>query len=197
MRKLFILLIIIPFIALAGCNLTGDGGLFSGNLTMKLTDDPINLDGKTVESINVTITKVEVSKGTEEEDDAEWITVIDEKQKYDLMKLQDGNWDFLAEDVSLEAGQYNQIRIHVTRENTITFENDSTEYDLKIPSAAESGVKLVGTFTVVAGQETEVVVDFDAEESVHVTGEGRYIMRPTIRMVENPDLEEEPVENES
>jgi hypothetical protein len=165
---------------------------------MKLTDDPINLDGKTVESINVTITKVEVSKGTEEEDDAEWITVIDEKQKYDLMKLQDGNWDFLAEDISLEAGQYNQIRIHVTRENTITFENDSTEYDLKIPSAAESGVKLTGAnFIVEAGQETEVVVDFDADESVHVTGEGRYIMRPTIRMVENPDLEEEPVENES
>lgn len=198
MRKLFILFLIIPIIAIVGCNLSGDGGLFSGSVTMKLTDAPLTLEGKTVQSVNVTITKVEVSKGTEEEDDTEWITLLEEEKKYDLMKLQDGKWDFLAQDVSLEAGKYNQIRIHVTKENTITFEDDTTAYDLTIPSGTETGVKFNGTFTVVAGGDTEVAVDFDASESVIVTGDGRYIMRPAFRIVEDlEELQDEPVDNAS
>lgn len=192
MRKVLILFSIIAVLAFAGCDMFTGTGL----LTMKLTDAPLELDGKTVATIEVTITKVEVSKATEEgAEDGEWITVIDEEQDYDLMKLRDGSWDFLAEEVSLDAGQYNQIRIYVNEDNIITFENESTEYDLKIPSGTQSGVKLVGTFDVTAGEETEVVVDFDAQKSVTVSSDGNYILKPTIKMVTDPDLEDEPTES--
>lgn len=46
-----------------------------------------------------------------------------------------------------------------------------------------------------AGEETEVVVDFDAEKSVTVNGNGEYILKPTIKMVNDPDLEADPVES--
>lgn len=172
----------------------------TGTLSLYLTDAPLILEnGEVVEQILVTINEVRVSRGVadsdmdtdtegepvdpdEDEDTAEWIIITSDPVEYDLMQLQDGVTELLSgESVQLEAGKYNQIRLIVATDNKIVFEGDTTEYDLKIPSGTQSGVKLTGGFLIEEGVETEITLDFDAQESVHSTATG-YILKPTIKI---------------
>ena len=193
--KLWLLAIVVAGLAL-GCSLLGGG---EGTLRLKITDSPIELDGQVVEQINVTIIEVKVSRGMQAEEefkggeegdeadpdddsDAEWITISDEEQEFDLMELRDGATEVLGE-AELDAGRYNQIRLVLQGNNTIKFEGDETLYDLKIPSGTQSGVKLTGGFYVENGKDTEITVDFDADKSVKEKGGGdTYKLKPTIKI---------------
>lgn len=206
MKNGFLILMVFILIGsiFISCNVGNRNG--TGTLILKLTDTPILLDGKTVEAINVTIGEVKVSRGGEDledlqegaksaeydpgaESDGGWIIISDEIQPFDLMNLRDGATVVLGE-VELEEGRYNQIRLIVDENNTIKFEGDETLYDLKIPSGTKTGVKLVGGFTIVADKETEITLDFDAEESVSEKGlEGYYFLKPTIKVHKTKESE--------
>jgi len=196
MRKLLFMLIFIPFIF--SCNIISNG---TGSITFQLTDAPLLIEGAEVEQLLVTINEIKVSRGTGEEDleegeiseeadegeeesrgDAEWVTIEDTPQEFDLMKLRDGASEIIGSaEVPLEAGKYNQIRLIVEGDNTIKFTGDDTLYDLKIPSGTSSGVKLTGGFEIIDGQTLEILLDFDAEESVHAAS-GEYILKPVIKI---------------
>ena len=63
---------------------------------------------------------------------------------------------------------------------------DGTPQNLTIPSGAQTGIKLVGGFTIDPDVITEIAVDFDVARSLHESppGSGDYILRPTIRLVQ-------------
>jgi hypothetical protein len=44
----------------------------------------------------------------------------------------------------------------------------------------QSGLKLNHEFTIEGGQIYEITLDFDAARSVHLTGNGQYMLRPVI-----------------
>ena len=193
--------ITICFISLSllfGCNLFES----KGTLTINLTDAPLIIDQKIVTAINVTINEIKVSRGInyetipEEEnveiigdetdpliDDTtvEWITISSTPQNFNLLELQNGITDIIGSAI-LETGRYNQLRLIVNRDNTITFEGDETLYDLKIPSDIQSGVKLTGGFIINKDTTTIITLDFDAQQSVHIAS-GEYILQPTIKII--------------
>lgn len=79
---------------------------------------------------------------------------------------------------------YTQVRLILSEEageNWVVDENDVVHH-LTIPSGAQTGVKLVsGQFTIVAGQISTLLLDFNAAASVHEAGaSGNWIMRPTV-----------------
>ena len=49
----------------------------------------------------------------------------------------------------------------------------------------QSGLKLNRGFDVPAGGSADFTIDFDLHKSVHMTGSGSYMLRPTLRMVDN------------
>ena len=54
---------------------------------------------------------------------------------------------------------------------------------LKVPSGAQSGIKLNANFTVQPDQVTDLLLDFDACKSVVVAGNsGQYLLKPVIRV---------------
>ena len=53
---------------------------------------------------------------------------------------------------------------------------------LTVPSGQQSGLKAFGTFEVPSGGLVEVVLDFDAARSIHVTGNGRHMLKPVLRL---------------
>lgn len=61
--------------------------------------------------------------------------------------------------------------------------NSNEVVELDIPSGESSGIKIKGEFLVAPGLSTKVVLDFDANESIHETGNGKFIMKPVIRIV--------------
>jgi hypothetical protein len=100
-----------------------------------------------------------------------------------LLALTGGVSETLAEGATLPAGTYGQLRLVLGAGNTVKL-RDGAVHALKVPSGAQSGVKLNVHFEVAPGTTKDVFVDFDAHRSifVHRAGNsGRYLMRPVVR----------------
>jgi len=65
---------------------------------------------------------------------------------------------------------------------------DGKEHDLRIPSGDETGLKLNHSFVIAAGGESSFTIDFDLRKSVHMTGNGEYKLRPTLRIVDHAEM---------
>lgn len=59
---------------------------------------------------------------------------------------------------------------------------DSVLYDLKTPSAQQSGLKLNVQEEIIAGEAYAYVIDFVVEKSIVETGNGKYILKPVIKV---------------
>ena len=161
----------------SGCIQSG-----SGILVLQITDVPSDLN---ISKALVNISSVEVHKadfGADDNDsddndsDAGWRTLVNESLTFDLIQLIDVK-EVFDEEV-LSAGWYTQIRLIVDRA-LVTI--DGIEYDLKIPSKK---VKLISPFEIVANETTTLTLDFDVYKSIHQTGNDKYIMKPTIKVIE-------------
>ena len=93
----------------------------------------------------------------------------------------------------LPAGHYTQIRLVVTNA-TIYFDNASTGAACSTTVAAPAGrnaavtipsgeVKLNREFDLMATNATTMLLDFDGDQSIKETGNGRYMMSPVINIV--------------
>ncbi len=174
-------------------------GSGKGTLILRITDKPSDLD---LERVEVTISNIQVhiaeyySEGNETgnetgnytENGGSWITVVEEAQTFDLIEIEDVT-EFLGS-AELDAGKYTQVRLNV---DSAFATINGTDHDLKIPSG---NVKLVNEFDIEENETTTLTLDFDAQESVHASGKD-YIMRPTIRILEDSDdIEDEDDEEE-
>jgi len=178
-KKVLILTIISTIIGatiFSGCIQTG-----TGQLVLKITDAPGDLN---ITRANVTISHIRVhrSAGDGNESDNEtagWITIVDgnyTNQTFDLLSLQNVT-AFLAS-ANLSAGWYTQIRLYVEKA-VVTI--NGVEYDCKIPS---NTIKLIKPFRISENETTTLILDFDVRESVHETGIGKYIFKPTIKIIQ-------------
>ena len=138
-----------------------------GMLKLSLTDKPIT----GLQQVWVTITNIEVRKSS----GGAWTSFAATADSVDLLKLK--NAEQVLQSHQLDPGSYNGIRLDVTEGHII--ESDGTRCDLKIPS---SKIEIPLNFQITANKETDVVLDFNADKSVHVveTGNGQCIMRPVI-----------------
>ncbi len=163
---------ILKYILVVSGLLTGEEG--TGKLIMQLTDAPgLNI---TKALVNISQVRVHYAGTTQNGTNGTWIVVVNESQTFDLVQLQNAT-DVLGE-VNLSAGWYTQIRLSVDKA-LVTI--DGIEYDLKIPS---KNVKLITPFLVEENETLTLTLDFDVQKSVHKTGNGRYIMRPTIKVIQ-------------
>jgi hypothetical protein len=177
--------------AVIGCG--GGGGTDSGGtgtLSLSLTDAAT----PDYEAVVVTIDRVEVHLGGNEANPNNWKTVVQDKRTYNLLDLVNGVQDFLGEE-ELEAGLYTQMRLIIGSEpdvplvhpfaNYIILAGTETIHSLFIPSGPETGIKLVKNFTIVEGQDTELILDFDAARSVVKAGvSDLWLLKPTIKVLD-------------
>lgn len=180
-------------LALTGC---GDGGSGSatGALTVGVTDAPIDrADAVTVEFTGITVKPAEgepqLIELPDDNDDGE-----PDPETVTLTDLTGENRAVLLEEVTVPAGDYAWIRLHVEAkkgvlDSTITLEDGSGPYSLYVPSGAESGLKLVGGLSVPEDGNQDVTVDFDLRKSVHKPEIGTdYYLRPTLRLVDTSEI---------
>ena len=162
-------LVLISTIFFAGCINTE-----KGTLLLKITDAPGDLN---ISEALVTISFVEVHIAAGGNNSVgEWVTVINESQQFDLIQLENVT-DILGSQ-TLEIGIYTQIRLHVD-EALVTIDN--VQYNLEIPSKT---VKLIHQFIIEPEDTTTLILDFDVQESVHKTGSDKYILHPTIKVIQ-------------
>ena len=172
----------------------GSSGVETGTVSVALTDSACS----TYKAIYVTIDEVQVNKNDGSSNgNSGWQTVATPMKTYNLYSLVNGVTEVLGEE-DLAEGTYHQIRLIIGKqaesENNINGDphpaanyvlfNDNTYESLKIPSGFQTGVKIVHNFEVAADSYVELVLDFVACKSVVETGGGKYILKPTIKVIE-------------
>ena len=172
---LFFTVLIVSFY---GCG--GGGGAGSGQLNLSITDAPV--DGAS--AVVVTFTGVEIQPANGSRLDFDFKA----PQMIDLMQLTQGISTTLLNGEVIPAGQYSWIRLKVDIVNSYITINGA-DLPLRIPSAAQTGLKLNRGFNIATNGISNFTVDFDLRKSVHLP-EGvnsDYILRPTLRIID--DLE--------
>ena len=100
---------------------------------------------------------------------------------YNLLDFVNGT-DTLIAGGPVPAGKIEQVRVILGPNNSVVV--DSVTYPLSTPSAQQSGLKLQVHRDFSAGLAYVVLLDFDAQQSIVQTGNGRYILKPVIRVVD-------------
>ena len=94
---------------------------------------------------------------------------------FDLLKVK-GIEEFFGE-AEVEAGKYTQMRLIVDKAEVALGDNEPQEAE--VPSQK---LKFVRPFDVVPGEVTTILIDFDADKSVTVTGAGKIIVKPVVKL---------------
>lgn len=156
-----------------------------GKLGIGVTDAPVDR----AENVVVRCTGIEVKPASGN------ATVInfDTPKDIDLLALQGGNAAPLISDYSLPAGNYQWLRLLVTAEFDSVHDSyiqiDGAQFELRVPSGAETGLKLNTGFIVPQGGVANYTIDFDLRKSVvEPNGQPGYYLKPSLRMVNNVEV---------
>ena len=186
-KKLNTLLLCLLFgFSLAACGGGGssDSGQGTGTLSTSLTDASTDQ----YEAVYVTIARVEVHP----EGDGSWKTVAEPNKTYNLLELVNGVRADLGI-ADLPSGHYTQMRLIIgeTANNMHGMTHPSANYiinmanevhEMKVPSGTNTGLKIVNGFDINVDETTELILDFDAMRSVVMTGGGKYLLKPTVKV---------------
>jgi hypothetical protein len=138
--------------------------------TVKLTDAPAGYD-----AVNVEILSMEANMGSG------WVEypVVD-PGVYNLLDFTNGNTLLLIGNTTVAPGVMTELRLILGTNNSVVIDNIS--YELQTPSGQSSGYKIkMDQQPLELGGLYRLVLDFDVSESVHPTGNGKYMLKPVIR----------------
>ena len=182
------------FVGGCGSSSGGGGGTTAqpGTASVSMTDAP----ACGFDEVNVTVSKVRVHQSNNaSENAAGWTDItLNPARKINLLDLNDPTHtnralEFLGE-TPLEAGHYTQLRLVLVPNrgssppaNSVVLSGQTTEIPLDTPSAVQSGIKLIHQFTVDSGQRVDLLLDFDACKSIVRTGNGKYKLKPVIKVI--------------
>jgi len=110
--------------------------------------------------------------------DGVWITIpITGGNPFELLSLQKADLDALLATEEVTAGKYTQIRMTIDIVQVKIGDGDLQ------PAVLPSGkLKFVRPFEVFDGETTIILLDFDADKSVTVTGGGKVIVKPVVKL---------------
>lgn len=151
------------------------------HMNVHLTDAPadyqeVNVD---VEGLRIHYTPTSNDTVSTDTTDGKWIDLPIDPEIIDLLELRDTSI-LLSDADDLEPGRYREFRLILGDENTVVI--DSTEHELKVPSGQQSGFKIKFKTDLEEGEEVDIMIDFDAEKSVHKAGNsGKYILKPVLK----------------
>ncbi len=171
----------------------------SGMLKVYVTDAPPREE---VTSIMVTVSEVQVHKAVaeqEQEQEQQQSTSGNQTQEQEQQQTQQGGGEWLTLDLSdnattfdllqirgieqylganeVDSGKYTQVRLVVDKVQVKFGSGNLT--DAEVPSKE---LKIVHPFDIVPGETTALVLDFDADKMVTVTGGDKIIVKPVIKL---------------
>ena len=151
----------------------------TGFLEIRVTDAPKH----NISAVYMTISDVEVHLSKSPDDDKPdsneaknpWQTVIADTRTFELLALR-GIEEILGI-AELPVGHYTQIRFNV---NNVSITINGENKDARLPSET---LKLTGSFSIEQGKKTAITIDFDAEESILITGNGKPVFKPVVKVI--------------
>ncbi|KAB2808688.1 DUF4382 domain-containing protein [Phaeocystidibacter luteus] len=155
--------------ALVSCSEEEPTSNGTSKMNVHLTDAPCDYD-----EVNIDVQEVVVIYN---DSMRETLTAIN-PGVYNILDLNNGI-DTLIATEDIPSGEINQIRLVLGSNNTVMV--DSIIYEMKTPSAQQSGWKIKFNEELIDGVTYDVTLDFDACKSIVLTGNGKYILKPVVR----------------
>ncbi len=143
-----------------------------GTIQIRATDPP----PPEADSVLVEVGEIEIHRVAGPE--SGWLTIVGEPVTFDLLKI-DEVQKFLGSQ-EVPDGTYTQLRFLI---NKATVTVDGEEHDVIVPSGK---LRLVRPFQVEEGEITVVLLDFDGVGSLHVTGGGKFMLKPKVNLLVPP-----------
>ncbi|HKJ34330.1 MAG TPA: DUF4382 domain-containing protein [Balneolales bacterium] len=156
-------------------NVSGVNNNGQGTMKVHMTDSPIS----NVSALTVNITKIEVHQNGADSTSG-WKVISDSSETVNILNLTNGKTRLIG-DQNLSAGTYSQIRLILGANSTVTI--GGKQFPITIPSGTQTGIKINANITVKAGETFNLLLDFNAAQSIHMTGNGRYMLKPVIHAV--------------
>jgi len=141
----------------------------SGKTVMAISDAAGDMGVVTNISMTIDGIRVHSSGGA-------WATVSTTAHTYDLLELRAKGVTQLLAEVNLPTGTYNQVELSVSK--VIVVDNKG-QHEAKLPS---DKLQIKGDLEVNASTTATANFDFLADRSLHVTGEGQYILAPVVKL---------------
>jgi hypothetical protein len=198
--KTYLVVMALGLLALivGACTQNQPASALSGGLKLYVTDAPTR---EQVTSIMVTVSEVKVhiasanqspepeesvsdnqtfsDNQTSEEEDSQgtWTTIAlsENATTFDLLKVK-GIEQFLGAS-NITAGKYTQVRLVIAKAQVALGGGELK--DARVPS---NELKIVRPFDVIAGETTALVLDFDADKMVTITGNDEIIIKPVVKL---------------
>lgn len=149
----------------------------SPKITIRLVDAPGDYEAVNVEIVDVMIRMDDAAEDA-------WTSLEVESETVNLLDFTGGFNKVLVDQFPIPAGTLSQIRLVLGNGNSIVIknENDVAEtFDLKTPSAQQSGLKVKVNTVVEQGFTYDFVLDFDVEKSiVHAGNSENIILKPVL-----------------
>lgn len=189
MKKTIILALLLVSVFLLGCqqigssdkdsdeNMNSDSG-DKGKVVFIITDAAADMGS--VSEVKVTVDSVQVHSQTEG-----WVTVSSSSKTYDLLEMKAEGTQKLIAEAELNEGTYNEMRLHISK---VVVVDEEGSHEAKLPS---NDLKMKGNLVVEAESTSTAKFDFIADESLHLTGNGQYIMAPVIQLETRSDADVE------
>jgi hypothetical protein len=181
-KKIWGVLVVAAILLLGGCQkkgidtTTGPEGPGTGIISVRMTDAPGAYD-----AIYIAVDSVRVHLDTGD-DMSGWYTISTFPAVYNLLDFTNGKDTIIAE-APVPTGYYSQIRLYIGEGSNIV--DNGSPQPLTIPSGSQSGLKLNVQANILPGVKYVVYFDFDAARSIVVTGNGRYLLKPVIKVITN------------
>lgn len=139
-----------------------------GKVIISVTDAAASMQG--VSSVQLTVDKIEMHSAAKG-----WVTISNDTKQFDLLALKARGALSVAVNATVAAGTYNQVRLHVPK---VIVVKSGVTTEAKLPS---NTLEINGTFSVTENTTTSIKFDFIADESLHVTGDGKFIFAPVVK----------------
>jgi hypothetical protein len=149
--------------------MNSDSSEGEGRVVFAITDAAAEMG--TISEVRVTIDSIEAHSTQDS-----WTTVSSESQEYDLLELKAKGQLAIMADEEIEAGSYDQFRMKISK---VVIVDSEGEHEAKLPSGE---LKINTAMDIDSNSTATATFDFIADESIHVTGNGKYIMAPVIQI---------------
>lgn len=144
-----------------------------------LVDAPADYDEVWIEVLALRV-KSDHQNSEMTEDEDTWNEITFEGSRYiNLLDLTGGNSLLLGTE-DFPEGEIDQIRLILGEDNYLM--KDGDRFELKTPSAQQSGLKIKVNQEIEAGNAYNLIIDFDAAKSIAEAGNsGNIILKPVLR----------------
>lgn len=147
----------------------------TGKVSVKMTDAPIDFD-----SVNVEVLQVKVHVSNSGNGSSGWVDLPTNTGMYNLLDLQNDITTTLVDPHILSVGEIQQMRLILGANNYVVV--DSIPFPLETSSQMNTGLKFNVNTAITPNDEVEILIDFDAEQSIVIEGTGDYKLKPVIKV---------------